>query len=162
MRLRDRLPLIERLSAGPGRSSASPRCSTNFRTSSSWSIDSLAAFAPGDAADWTRSWRPPFGELKALALDRAVAILTTAPLPQLAPEQTAGRPSTISARWGRVKQHADVVLGLFRQDMYEPSRDIEGATELLIRKNRNGPTGYVDLYFYAQWMRFEDMLDPDR
>ena len=34
--------------------------------------------------------------------------------------------------------------------MYEPSRDIEGATELLIRKNRNGPTGYVDLYFYAQ------------
>ena len=61
-----------------------------------------------------------------------------------------------------MKQIADVVLGLFRQDMYEPARDIEGATELLIRKNRNGPTGYVDLYFYAQWMRFEDMLDPDR
>lgn len=63
---------------------------------------------------------------------------------------------------GSVKQQADVVLGLFRQDMYEASRDIEGATELLIRKNRSGPTGYVDLYFYAQWMRFEDMLDPDR
>ena len=51
---------------------------------------------------------------------------------------------------------------LFRQDMYDPARDIEGATELLVRKNRNGPTGYVDLFFYAQWMRFEDMLDPDR
>ena len=60
------------------------------------------------------------------------------------------------------QQHADIVFGLFRQDMYEPSRDIEGATELLIRKNRNGPTGYADLYFYSQWMRFEDMLDPDR
>ena len=39
--------------------------------------------------------------------------------------------------------------------------DITGATELLVRKNRNGRTGYVDLYFYAQWLRFEDMLDPD-
>ena len=29
-------------------------------------------------------------------------------------------------------------------------------------KNRNGPTSYVDLYFYKQWLRFEDMLDPDR
>ena len=63
---------------------------------------------------------------------------------------------------GSVKQNADVVLALFRQDMYEPSRDIEGATELLVRKNRNGPAGYVELFFYAQWMRFEDMLDPDR
>ena len=63
---------------------------------------------------------------------------------------------------GCVQQHADVVLGLFREGMYEPSRDVEGATELLIRKNRNGPTGYVDLYFYPQWMRFEDMLDPER
>ena len=38
----------------------------------------------------------------------------------------------------------------------------ERATELLVRKNRNGGIGYVDLYFYARWMRFEDMLDPDR
>src|SRR3979411_1907148 len=46
--------------------------------------------------------------------------------------------------------------------MYDSARGIEGATELLVRKNRNGGIGYVDLYFYAQWMRFEDMLDPDR
>jgi replicative DNA helicase len=54
------------------------------------------------------------------------------------------------------------VLALFREGMYDSARGIEGATELLVRKNRNGDTGYVDLYFYAQWMRFEDMLDPDR
>ena len=52
-------------------------------------------------------------------------------------------------------------MGLFREEMYESARHIQGATELLVRKNRNGPTGYVDLYFYAQWMRFEDVLDPD-
>ena len=61
----------------------------------------------------------------------------------------------------RVKQSADIVFGLFREEMYESARHIQGATELLVRKNRNGPTGYVDLYFYAHWMRFEDMLDPD-
>ena len=39
---------------------------------------------------------------------------------------------------------------------------VEGAAELIVAKNRNGPTGFVDLYFYHKWMRFEDMLDPDR
>ena len=61
-----------------------------------------------------------------------------------------------------MKERADVVLGMFREGMYDSARGIEGATELLVCKNRNGGTGYVDLYFYAQWMRFEDMLDPDR
>ncbi len=63
---------------------------------------------------------------------------------------------------GSVKQHADVVLGLYREEMYNPGAGIEGAAELILAKNRNGPTGFVDLYFYRQWLRFEDMLDPDR
>ena len=54
------------------------------------------------------------------------------------------------------------MLGLFREGMYDAARALEGATELIVRKARHGTTGYVDLYFYAQWMRFEDMLDPDR
>jgi hypothetical protein len=29
-------------------------------------------------------------------------------------------------------------------------------------KNRSGPTAYADLYFYSQWMRFEDLVEPDR
>jgi replicative DNA helicase len=100
--------------------------------------------------------------LKTLALDRDAAILATMPLPRLT-DRPDRRPTLDDfGALGTVKQAADVVLGLFRQDMYEPARDIAGATELLIRKNRNGPTGYIDLYFYAQWMRFEDMLDPDR
>jgi replicative DNA helicase len=46
--------------------------------------------------------------------------------------------------------------------MYNPGYGVDGATELLVAKNRNGPTGFVDLYFYRRWMRFEDMVDPDR
>jgi len=63
---------------------------------------------------------------------------------------------------GAVKQHADQVLTIFREEMYAPSGGVEGATELAVVKNRNGPKGFVDLYFYHRWMRFEDMLDPDR
>ena len=62
---------------------------------------------------------------------------------------------------GAVKQHADVVLSIYREEMYNPGGGVEGATELHADKNRNGPTGFVDLYFHAHWMRFEDMLDPD-
>lgn len=46
--------------------------------------------------------------------------------------------------------------------MKHPEGRVEGAAELIVAKNRNGPTGFVDLYFYEQWLRFEDMLDPDR
>jgi replicative DNA helicase len=124
-------------------------------------VDSVAALASGKMSS-DEEIAVAIRALKTLALDRDAAILTTAPLPQLSPR--ADRRPTLDdfGALGAIAQQADVVLGLFRQDMYEPSRDIEGATELLIRKNRNGPTGYVDLYFYAQWMRFEDMLDPDR
>ncbi len=45
--------------------------------------------------------------------------------------------------------------------MYNPGGGVEGATELIIAKNRNGPTGFIDLYFHRHCMRFEDMLDPE-
>ena len=61
-----------------------------------------------------------------------------------------------------MKYHADVVLGLYREDMYQTTRGVEGATELIVAKNRHGGTGFVDLFFYRDWMRFEDMVEPDR
>jgi replicative DNA helicase len=101
--------------------------------------------------------------LKALALERQVALLVVAQLPRFEAQRSNPRPTLDDyGVLGALKQHADVVLSIFREDMYNPGRGVEGATELLIAKNRNGPTGFVDLYFYRRWMRFEDMLDPDR
>jgi replicative DNA helicase len=37
--------------------------------------------------------------------------------------------------------------------MYRPAGGVEGATELIVAKNRNGTTGFVDLYFYHEWLR---------
>ena len=54
------------------------------------------------------------------------------------------------------------MLGVFREELYNSIRDVEGAAELHVLKNRNGALGYADLYFYRQWVRFEDMVEPTR
>lgn len=101
-------------------------------------------------------------ELKALALARQVALLVVAQIPRFTADQGKQRPTLDDyGVLGAPKQHADVILSLFREEMYNPAGGVEGATELLVGKNRNGPTGFVDLFFYKRWMRFEDMLDPE-
>ncbi|HVX39085.1 MAG TPA: DnaB-like helicase C-terminal domain-containing protein [Gemmatimonadaceae bacterium] len=159
LRLRDRLPVIERLVTHGA--SALGRALDGLPEIDLMVVDSVAALATGQR-ELAEELATAVRELKTLALDRDVAIFTTSPLPGLTVRDDRRPILEDFAALGSVKQHADVVLALYREDMYQPARDIQGATELLVRKNRNGPTGYVDLYFYAQWMRFEDMLDPDR
>ncbi|HWA14802.1 MAG TPA: DnaB-like helicase C-terminal domain-containing protein [Gemmatimonadales bacterium] len=101
--------------------------------------------------------------LKNVALEHDVALLVVAQLPRLDPGRPDPRPTLDDlGGLGVVKQVADVVLAVYREEMYRPNAGVEGAVELIIGKNRNGPTGYLDLYFYRQWLRFEDLLDPDR
>lgn len=101
--------------------------------------------------------------LKNLALERDVAILAAAQLPRFRAGRRDPRPTLDDlGGQGVVKQVADVVLAIYREEMYRPAPGVEGAVELIIGKNRNGGTGYLDLYFYRNWLRFEDMLDPDR
>jgi replicative DNA helicase len=88
-------------------------------------------------------------------------VLALAQLPGFHRDRPDPRP-TLGDRgaFGAIKQSADLVLALYREEMYRPAQGVEGATELIIAKNRNGPTGFVDLYFHARHLRFEDMLDP--
>ena len=100
--------------------------------------------------------------LKTAAIRADVALLVLAHLPGHRADRPDPRPSLddLGAR-GAVKQHADLVLALYREEMYRPGQGMEGATELLVLKNRNGPTGFVDLFFHPRWLRFEDLLDRD-
>jgi replicative DNA helicase len=101
--------------------------------------------------------------LKEVALETHTALFLIAQLPRHNPRRRDPRPTLDDfGALGAVKYHADVVLGLYREEMYQTTRGVEGATELIVAKNRHGPTGFVDLYFYREWMRFEDMLEPDR
>jgi replicative DNA helicase len=159
IRLRDELPIVARVPAS-GIDAIGEEISS-LRTVELVVIDGLDALLPG-LRDTEEEEGAVIRALKRLALDARTAVLVTAPLPHFGTRDDL-RPTVddFGAR-GAVKERADVVLGLFREGMYDGARGIEGATELLVRKNRNGGTGYVDLYFYEQWMRFEDMLDPDR
>ncbi len=99
--------------------------------------------------------------LKALAVERNVAVLAVAQLPGHRRDRADPRPALDDfGGLGSIKQHADLVLGIYREEMYRPGHGVEGATELIVAKNRNGPTGFVDLYFYPRILRFEDLLDP--
>jgi len=101
--------------------------------------------------------------LKALAIELNTALVVTSHLHTSPTGRPNQRPTLDDfGALGAVKQHADVVLGIYREEMFQPNSGVDGATELLVLKNRNGNLGYVDLYFYKQWLRFEDMLDPDR
>jgi replicative DNA helicase len=158
VKMREALPRFESLPAGGVETLADEidgdECDLIIIDSLQW----LAQGVRGTDEELSEAIR----RLKTLALSEHVPVFTTAQLPHLSARDDRRPQLDDFGALGAVKHHADVVLALFREDMYDRRREIEGATELLVRKNRNGGTGYVDLYFYAQWMRFEDMLDPDR
>jgi replicative DNA helicase len=159
IRLRDELPIVERVPAG-GVAAIVEEVGA-LREVDLVVVDGLASLLPG-TRDTVEEEAAAVRSLKQLALDARVAVLLTTALPHLAARDDRRPVLDDFGANGAVKERADVVLSLFREGMYDSARGIEGATELLVSKNRNGGTGYVDLYFYAQWMRFEDMLDPDR
>jgi replicative DNA helicase len=126
-------------------------------------VDSLQLVAPPRAAARLEERvASSVRALKALALERDLVVLTTAQLPRHRMSRPDPRPVLDDlGGFGAVKQNADVILMIYREEMYRPGQGVEGATELIVAKNRNGPTGFVDLYFYPRWLRFVDMLDAD-
>jgi replicative DNA helicase len=57
---------------------------------------------------------------------------------------------------GSIEQDADVVMFIYRDVVYNPETDDPGKTEILIRKQRNGPIGQAILHFENQFTRFYD------
>jgi replicative DNA helicase len=156
IRLRDELPVIERIPIGGVTAIAEEvRAVGGIQLVV---VDGLEALLPG-TRDGDEEAATAVRALKQLALDSKTVVVLTVPLPRLAEREDRRPVMDDFGAGGAVKERADVVLALFREGMYDSARDIAGATELLVRKNRNGGTGYVDLFFYEQWMRFEDMLE---
>jgi replicative DNA helicase len=160
VRLRDRSPVFETLPTGGIDAVANAlRSTVDLQVAF---VDPLQALAIGERAQ-EEDLATAVRSLKSLAIEMNVALVVTSHLHVAATGRADPRPTLDDfGALGAVKQHADVVLGIYREEMFQPSSGVEGATEFLILKNRNGSLGYVDLYFYKQWLRLEDMLDPDR
>ena len=97
--------------------------------------------------------------LKELAKELGVPVLALSQLSR-APEQRSGdrRPQLSDLREsGAIEQDADVVLFLYREEIYKKhDPDLRGKAELIIGKQRNGPTDTVDLVFLREFTRFEN------
>ena len=126
-------------------------------------VDSLHALAGDRGRPLEEELAVAVRALKRLALERDAVVLLLSHLTPRGRTPTDARPTLGDfATPSAAAQHADVLLALFREEMYDAAPGTAGGTELLVLKNRNGPTGYVDLFFRASCMRFEDMLDPER
>ncbi|HYR90712.1 MAG TPA: replicative DNA helicase [Terriglobia bacterium] len=99
--------------------------------------------------------------LKALAKELSVPVVALSQLSR-APEQRQGdhKPQLSDLREsGSIEQDADVVMFIYREEVYKPSDENSGLAELIISKQRNGPTGIVKLAFLREFTRFETLLD---
>jgi replicative DNA helicase len=57
---------------------------------------------------------------------------------------------------GAIEQDADLVCFIYREEVYEPTEENRGLAEILVRKQRNGPTGDIELVFLKEYTRFEN------
>jgi replicative DNA helicase len=105
--------------------------------------------------------------MKGLAKELNVPIVVLSQLSR-APESRADhRPQLSDLREsGALEQDADVVIFIYREDLYadknQPAAENEGVAELIIGKQRNGPTGVVKLAFIREFTRFENLAAGTR
>jgi len=99
--------------------------------------------------------------LKGLAKELNVPVIALSQLSR-APEQRQGdhKPQLSDLREsGSIEQDADLVMFIYREEVYKPSEENAGLAELIIAKQRNGPIGIVKLAFLREFTRFETLLE---
>lgn len=95
--------------------------------------------------------------LKALARELKVPVIALSQLSRGPESRTSRKPMLSDLREsGSLEQDADMVAFLYREDYYNPETERKNITELMIAKNRNGPTETIELYFHKNFTRFTD------
>jgi len=105
--------------------------------------------------------------LKSLAKELGVPILALSQLSRAPEQRSDHRPQLSDLREsGSLEQDADLVMFLYRPEYYLPTleaqeKGVQGKAELIIGKQRNGPTGAIDLFFRKESTRFESFTSRE-
>lgn len=98
-------------------------------------------------------------ELKLLAKELDVPLIALSQLSRAPENRTEKQPQLADLRdSGSIEQDADVVMFIFREEVYDPDTERPNIAEINISKQRNGPTGKVELIFLKQFTKFDNLF----
>lgn len=96
--------------------------------------------------------------LKGLARELNVPVVAVSQLSRAVEQRSDQRPRLSDLREsGALEQDADVVVFIYREEYYKPKSSKKGIAEVMIGKQRNGPTGTIELAFIKEYTRFENL-----
>ena len=96
--------------------------------------------------------------MKSLAKELKVPVMGISQLNRSLEQRPNKRPVMSDLREsGAIEQDADLILFIYRDEVYNPGTDKKGIAEIIIAKQRNGPTGPFNLTFLGKNIRFENL-----
>src|SRR5436305_9018802 len=96
--------------------------------------------------------------LKSLARELNVPVLALAQLSRAVESRQSKVPQLSDLREsGSIEQDSDIVMFIYRDDVYNPETERKNIADIIVAKHRNGPVGEDSLYFQASQTRFHDL-----